>query len=109
MTRGSRTSAPLHSRAILTAEERDMLATMAQNNPLKPFDQVAQETGLAPVLLRKLVRDGVLPGRAPWREPDVTGSCDIGEAHRLAAQLADARPPLEGDGSLPPEAGGKNA
>jgi hypothetical protein len=84
-----------------------MLATMVQNNPQKPFEQVAQETGLAPELLRKLVRDGVLPGDAPWRVAGIVGWCDINEAHRIAVQLAEARQTVEGNGILATEAAQK--
>lgn len=98
MTVQSHSSNPLHSRAILTAEERKMLATMAQNNPQKPFDEVAQATGLAPELLRKLVREGALQGWAPYREEGVKGYCDIDQAKMLAVRLAEARRPVEGNG-----------
>lgn len=101
------TSKPLHSRAILTTEERKMLAMTTKNNPQKPFEAVAQETGLAPELLRKLVRNGVLAGVAPWRVAGVVGTCDIDQAKQIAAQLQQARQSVEGNGILPSEAAEK--
>ena len=65
-----------------------------------PFDIVARETGLDPLILRKLVRDGVLRGVAPYRVKGVEGWCDLDQARQIAAQLAAARAPVEGHGIL---------
>ena len=62
------------------------------------FDTVASLTGLHRVLLRKLVRDRVLPGSAPYRTEKVEGSCDLDRAREIAERLHAARRPVEGQG-----------
>lgn len=65
---------------------------------LTDFQIAARLTGLHPVILRKLVRDGVLPGVAPYRVAGVVGSCNIERAREIAEKLAEARRPVEGQG-----------
>ena len=73
-----------------------------------PFDRAATVTDLPAELLRKLVRDGVLTGKAYWRTgSEVMGWCDINQAREIAAQLAEARRPVEGNGILVTEAAEK--
>ena len=72
-----------------------------------PFDRAATVTGLPAELLRKLVRDGVLTGNAPWRVQEVMGWCDIEQAREIATQLEAARRPVEGKGILATEAAEK--
>ncbi len=62
------------------------------------FHIAARLTGLHPIILRKLVRDGVLPGVAPYRVAGVVGSCDIERAKELAEKFAEARRLVEGQG-----------
>ncbi len=75
-----------------------MLATFVENQTQLPFDQAEKITGLPAELLRKLVRDGVIAGDAPWRTQKLTGSCDIEEACQIAAQLQQAHQLVEGQG-----------
>jgi hypothetical protein len=96
---------PLHTRAILSAEERSMLAIAAKQQTQQPFDQVAQATGLASELLRKLVRDGVLSGVAPVRQ--MAGTCDFEQAQQIAERLDVARRRVEGKGILVADAAEK--
>jgi hypothetical protein len=72
-----------------------------------PFNLAAHETGLDPLVLRKLVRDGVLPGVAPYRVPALVGTCDLVAARRLAERLNAARRPVDGHGILVTEAAEK--
>jgi hypothetical protein len=98
------TSAPQD--AILGDEEHAMLVAYVKeqmNQGQVPFDLAAHETGLDPLVLRKLVRDGVLPGVAPYRVPALVGTCDLVAARRLAEQLHAARKPVEGNGILATE------
>jgi hypothetical protein len=97
-------------RAILSAEERAMLAAYVEEQTEQgqvPFNLAARLTGLPDVLLRKLVRDGVLRGEAPWRARGVVGTCDIAQAREIAARLNAARAPVEGNGILATEAAEK--
>lgn len=95
----------------LTEEDRAKMIAYVENQMLQPqwpFDQAAQLTGLPAELLRKLVRDGVLSGNAPWRvNGDVVGWCDIDQARGIASTLATARRPVEGVGILATEAAEK--
>lgn len=97
----------LHNRAILTAEEHKMLATFVEQQTQLPFEMVAKLTGLPAELLRKLVRDGVLRGDAPWQAKTLAGYCDIDQARQIAAQLEAARRCVEGKGILATEAAEK--
>jgi hypothetical protein len=90
------TSAKLPNHAILSAEERAMLAQYMTDVEQKPFAQVASETGIHPDILNALVRDGVLHGLPPTKIAD--GVCDIEAAREIAAQLNDARASVEGQG-----------
>jgi hypothetical protein len=58
-------SAQLPNHAILSAEERAMLAQYITDVEYKPFAQVASETGLHPHILCMLVRDGLLERTSP--------------------------------------------
>jgi hypothetical protein len=110
MTARHPNSKPLPSHAILSAEERAMLAAYVEEQTQQsqwPFDQAAKVTGLPAELLRKLVRDGVLTGKAAWRMPEVMGWCDIDQAREIAAKLNAARTPVEGKGILATEAAEK--
>jgi hypothetical protein len=53
------------NRAILSAEERAMLATAIEQSQLLSFTDVARATGLHPEILRMLVRNNVIEGHAP--------------------------------------------
>ena len=96
--------------AILSTEEREERA-MITNYLTKyrnwPLLLVAQETDLPAELLRKLVRDGVLAGNAPYRQPLAAGSCDIDQAAAIAQRLAAARAAVEGRGILAHDAATK--
>lgn len=80
-------------------------AMTAQNT--YTFVQVAALTGLPAELLRKLVRDGVISGTAPWRVKDVVGTCDLDQARAVASRLHAARRPTEGLGILATAAAAK--
>lgn len=90
--------------AILGAGSLSALEAYMNDAPQWPFDLAAQDTGLPPELLRKLVRDGVLKGEAPHRVAGVVGTCDIRQARDIAQRLAAARQPVEGQGILATEA-----
>jgi hypothetical protein len=91
-------------RAILSDEERTMLAIAMTEQKQQTFSRVSAETGLDAELLRKLVRDGVISGVAPYRVADVVGTCDIDQARAVAARLEAARQPVEGKPILASEA-----
>lgn len=91
-------AAPLPSHAILSAEEVAMLTTYMAENRNWSFEQVAQDVKLPAELLRKLVRDGVLEGAAPWRADGVVGTCNVDQARQIAAQLNAARAPVDNIG-----------
>jgi uncharacterized protein YciI len=84
----------ISNHAILSAEERAMLAQSVIAVEQKSITQVASETGLHPDILSALVRDGVLAGLPPTRDAD--GVCDVDAAREIAEQLAAARAPVEG-------------
>lgn len=91
----------LPSRAILSAEERSMVASYVEerlHTGQCDFELAGKATGLHPIILRKLVRDGVLPGVAPYRVEGVVGTCDIQRARELAEKFAAVRHPVEGRG-----------
>lgn len=89
---------PRTLRATMSTEEIAVLTTyMAQLSDKIDFQVAAADTGLPAELLRKLVRDGVLAGTAPWRVTDIVGSCDIHQARQLARQLDQARAEVEGN------------
>jgi hypothetical protein len=93
------TSAKLPNHAILSAEERAMLAQYITDVEYKPFAQVASETGLHPDILRMLVRDGLLDGdMVSWSSH--AGVCNVEQAREIAAQLDAARAGVEGQGIL---------
>lgn len=94
-------------RAILSAEEREMIATYMSEQTQIPFDLAAQITGLDADLLRKLVRDGVIDGVAPVRSN--AGTCNIDQARDIAARLDAARKPVEGHGILATDVASKYA
>jgi hypothetical protein len=73
-----------------------MLALYITDMEQKTITEAASETGIHPDILIALVRDGVLSGLLP--SPDSDGVCDIDAAHEIAAQLAAARQPVEGQG-----------
>jgi hypothetical protein len=103
-------AAPLPAHAILSAEERAMATAYVEERIQQgqvPLELAASITGLPAELLRKLVRDRVLTGNAPWRVQTVMGSCDINQAREIAAQLAEARRLVEGNGILATEAAEK--
>lgn len=79
-------SETLHTRAILSAEERAMLAVKSQ--PLMLISDIAGDTGLNPDLLRHLVAAGVIEG-----DKNV---CNLGDAQRVSEQIGKARKPLAG-------------
>lgn len=96
-------------RAILTAEERAMLTAAIEQRVQHgqvTFEEAAQLTSLPAELLRKLVRDGVLNGKAP-RGFGVFGTCNLEEARQIAAKLQAARTATEGRGILGTEAAEK--
>lgn len=95
------------TRAILSTEEVKTLVTYVATANELPLDQAGQITGLAPEILRKLVRDGVLRGSAPYRVTGVVGTCDIDQARQIAARLEAARAPLAGVPILATEAASK--
>ena len=101
---------PTHA-IILNTEERAMLMSQIdnklRNGEWLDFDTVASITGLHRVLLRKLVRDQVLPGSAPYRTEKVEGSCDLDTARKIAEQLYAARRSVEGQGMTAIAAGKK--
>jgi hypothetical protein len=68
--------------------------------PNQSFEHAAEFTGLPAELLRKLVRDKIIPGSAPYRVTGVVGWCDLDAARRVADQLAAARRPVDGIGIL---------
>ena len=82
----------------------DQLTMTAQD---LTFVQVATLTGLPAELLRKLVRDGVIAGDAPWRMKGIVGTCDLDQARVVAARLHAARRPVEGQGILATAAAAK--
>jgi hypothetical protein len=84
-----------------------MVIDMVEMQTLVGFDLAASITGLHAELLRKLVRDGVLAGAAPWRVAGVVGSCDLDQAREIAGQLGAARRAVEGQGILATEAAEK--
>ena len=86
-----------------------MVSAYAQQSRLMPFDYAAQVTHLPAALLRKLVRDSVVPGEAPFRVQGFVGYCDIEAAQRVADELKTARAGLEGRGIRPAEAADKYA
>jgi hypothetical protein len=86
----------LSRRAILSDEERTMLAIAMTEQMQQPFSRVSAETGLDAELLRKLVRDGVLEGTAPYRVRDVVGTCDIERAREVSEKLHRARNLVDG-------------
>jgi hypothetical protein len=88
-------SAKLPNHAILSAEERAMLAQYITDVEYKPFAQVASETGLHPDILCMLVRDGLLDG-AIGASSSQAGMCNVEQAREIAAQLDAARTPVEG-------------
>ncbi|MBX0330217.1 hypothetical protein K2Z83_21335 [Oscillochloris sp. ZM17-4] len=94
-------------RALLGAEEMRMVAAYLQQSPLLPFEIVAQMTSLDPALLRKLVRDGVLAGEAPFRVQRVVGNCEVEGSQRIAARLQKARTALDGQAIRPSDAAEK--
>lgn len=71
-----------------------------ENSTQPDLNYVAGITELPAEILRKLVRDGVISGSAPYRVTGVVGWCDLGQALRVADQLAAARRPVEGVGIL---------
>ena len=71
------------------------------------FEAAAQLTSLPAELLRKLVRDGVLSGDAPWRVSGLVGTCNLDEAQQIATKLITARNKAEGQGILATEAATK--
>jgi hypothetical protein len=90
-------SANIPNHAILSAEERAMLAQYMTDVEQKPFAQVASETGLHPDILRMLVRDGLLEGEMmSWSSQ--SGVCNVEQAREIAAQLDAARAGVEGQG-----------
>jgi hypothetical protein len=74
-----------------------MLATFVQEQAEVPIMLAAQMTGLDPLIIRKLVRDGVIRGMAPYRVPEVVGWCDINQAREVAVRLIAARDGVEGN------------
>lgn len=86
--------------AILNAEEVARLIAFVNTTTKHSFEYVAEVTGLPAVLLRKLVRDNIIEGSAPYRETRVVGWCDLEAARSVADQLAAARRPVEGVGIL---------
>lgn len=74
-----------------------MTAYIAQRTNA-PFDEVAQITGIDAEILRKLVRDGVLKGSAPYRVSGIVGWCDIHQAREIAQRLHSARCLVDGRG-----------
>jgi hypothetical protein len=95
----------LPNHAILSAEERALLALYVIDVEQKSITQVASETGIHPDILSALVRDGVLPGLPSTATSD--GVCDVDAAHEIAARLAAAREPVEGQPIGATEAGDK--
>ena len=87
-------------RAILSTEEVARLIALVETTAKPSFEYVAAVTELPAELLRKLVRDGVLDGAAPYRVTGVIGWCDLDQARRIANQLATARRPVDGVGIL---------
>jgi hypothetical protein len=84
-----------------------MVIDLVEMQEFVSFDMAAGITGLPAELLRKLVRDGVLTGSAPWRVPGIVGNCDLGQAREIAAQLAAARRFVDGNAILVTEAAEK--
>jgi hypothetical protein len=85
----------LPNRAILSAEERAMLALQMESLSHQPFEQVSSATGLHPDVLRMLVRDGLLDGvMHSWK--DQIGVCHLAQAHEIAEHLNTARAAVEG-------------
>lgn len=87
-------------RAILSPEEVARLIALVNTTPHQSFEHAAAVTELPAELLRKLVRDKIIPGSAPYRVTGVVGWCDIDAAKQIAHQLAAARRPVEGKGIL---------
>lgn len=75
-----------------------MLVAYVEEQTHIPFDLAERRTGIPAELLRKLVRDGVLAGSAPYRVAGLVGWCDIEQAQQLAERLRAARAPVEGQG-----------
>jgi hypothetical protein len=94
----------LSRRAILSDEERAMLETIQVSQA--SFHQAAQETGLHPDILRKLVRDAVLEGLDDPAKPEM-GTCDIDQAKDIATHLIAARKPVDGNPINPTDASRK--
>jgi hypothetical protein len=100
---------PLHSRAILSAKERDMLVAHVEKQRQISFDLVEaileeEQIPLPAELLRKLVRDDVIDGFAPHRVAGVVGTCDIEQSRDIAKQLMSARRTVEGNTITVPNA-----
>lgn len=72
-----------------------MTAYIAQRTTA-PFDEAERITGIDRAILRKLVRDGVISGIAPYRVEHVVGECDINQAREIATRLLHARRPYDG-------------
>jgi hypothetical protein len=73
-----------------------MLASYITDMEQKTINEAASETGIHPDILIALVRDGIIPGTLPSSTAD--GVCDIDTARDIAAHLAAARQPVEGQG-----------
>jgi hypothetical protein len=85
----------LPNRAILSAEERAMIAQyVVEDVEQRPLAQVASVTGIHPRILYALVYDGVLSGFTAASDYD--GVCDSAAAHEVAQRLNGARAAVEG-------------
>lgn len=84
------TSLVIHQRAILTTEERAMLAQIDVEQ--RTFAEVAELTGIPGAIWRHLVRAGVLAGVVGGEH----GTCDVDQARQIAGQLDTARATVDG-------------
>lgn len=57
----------------MTVEERAAMIAYVTEQTHLPFDFAEKRTGIPAELLRKLVRDGVIDGEAPYRVMGIVG------------------------------------
>ena len=81
-----------------------MVSAYIEQSQQLPLELAARVTGLPATLLRKLVRDGVLPGEAPFRVQGVLGICDLEKAQVIARQLEASRVAVNDKSIRPAEA-----
>lgn len=84
-------TATLPRRAILVADDLALLRETKVSQV--SFIEAAEVTQLHPEILQQLVRFNILPGVVKGEN----GTVDVNQAAQLAAQLAAARVPVEGE------------